>query len=69
MAAISMFYSDFRYYTWSLNSSNTELEFVPMLWGQDQVAEFSTMINQTIASRHVTTVLGMNELVPFYAVV
>jgi len=49
------------YYTWSLNSSNTDLEFVPMLWGQDQVAEFSTMINQTIASRHVTTVLGMNE--------
>lgn len=32
-----------------------------MLWGQAQTAEFSSTINQTIASQHVSAVLGMNE--------
>jgi len=49
------------YYSWSPDSLDTNLEFVPMLWGQRQVAEFSSTINRTIAARKVSHVLGMNE--------
>ncbi|KIM72213.1 glycoside hydrolase family 128 protein [Piloderma croceum F 1598] len=49
------------YYTWSPYSISADIEFVPMLWGQAQAAEFSSTINQTIASQHVSAVLGMNE--------
>ncbi|KAJ7217728.1 glycosyl hydrolase catalytic core-domain-containing protein [Mycena pura] len=52
------------YYTWSLSSVNTELEFVPMLWGAKDVAQWtdsSDGINATIAQRKPTAVLGMNE--------
>ncbi|KZP34401.1 glycoside hydrolase family 128 protein [Athelia psychrophila] len=51
------------YYTWSPDSGNidTDLEFVPMLWGYDQVADFSANINQTIANNHVSHILAMNE--------
>lgn len=54
-----------RYYTWSPDSGNinTDLEFVPMLWGYDQVADFSANINQTIANNHVSHILAMNESV------
>ncbi|KAJ7163549.1 glycoside hydrolase [Mycena crocata] len=52
------------YYTWGLSSVDTELEFVPMLWGQRQVAQWSDStegINATIAERKPTAILGMNE--------
>lgn len=55
---------DDRYYTWSpqpLSRSPSELEFVPMLWGQRQVEDFTSSINNTISSLSVTSVLGMNE--------
>ncbi|KAJ7072034.1 glycosyl hydrolase catalytic core-domain-containing protein [Mycena amicta] len=53
------------YYTWGLSSvDDTDLEFVPMLWGQKDVADWTDPnngINATIASRKPTAVLGMNE--------
>ncbi|KAJ7091122.1 glycosyl hydrolase catalytic core-domain-containing protein [Mycena epipterygia] len=52
------------YYTWGLSSVDTELEFVPMLWGQKEVAQWSDTsdgINATITQRKPTAVLGMNE--------
>ncbi|TDL19875.1 glycoside hydrolase [Rickenella mellea] len=51
------------YYTWSSYPIDSDLEFVPMLWGADQarVNEFTSTINQTIASLNVTAILGMNE--------
>ncbi|KAJ6551420.1 glycosyl hydrolase catalytic core-domain-containing protein [Mycena capillaripes] len=52
------------YYTWGLGSVDTDLEFVPMLWGQKDVAQWtdaSDGINATIAQRKPTAVLGMNE--------
>jgi len=49
------------YYSWSPSSFDTDLEFVPMLWGQRQVTEFSTTINRTIVARNVSHILGMNE--------
>jgi hypothetical protein len=39
-----------------------------MLWGQNQVSEFSATINKTITDRHVSVVLGMNESVLFHPV-
>jgi hypothetical protein len=36
-----------------------------MLWGQEQIPTFTAMIEETIAYRNVTAVLGMNEYV-FY---
>lgn len=54
------------YYTWGLSSVDTELEFVPMLWGQKEVAQWSDTsdgINATITQRKPTAVLGMNECV------
>ncbi len=54
-----------RYYTWSPKSyvPNTNIEFVPMLWGGRQTDEFSSTINDTVAGGGVTAVLGMNEYV------
>jgi len=52
------------YYTWSLSSVDTDLEFVPMLWGSQDVTQWtdsSNGINATIAQRKPTAVLGMNE--------
>jgi len=49
------------YYTWSPNAIDSNLEFVPMLWGEDQVEAFSSSINKTITQNRVSAVLGMNE--------
>ncbi|KLO11631.1 hypothetical protein SCHPADRAFT_464382 [Schizopora paradoxa] len=49
------------YYTWSPNVINADLEFVPMLWGEDQVQAFSSTIDETISQNKVSAVLGMNE--------
>ncbi|CAL1701688.1 unnamed protein product [Somion occarium] len=49
------------YYTWGSSSINTDLEFVPMLWGQNQVEQWKHTIQQIIKQRHVTHVLGFNE--------
>ncbi|KAJ7901608.1 glycosyl hydrolase catalytic core-domain-containing protein [Mycena leptocephala] len=52
------------YYTWSLYSVDTDLEFVPMLWGQKDVTQWtdaSDGINATISQRKPTAILGMNE--------
>ncbi|KIJ68082.1 glycoside hydrolase family 128 protein [Hydnomerulius pinastri MD-312] len=48
------------YYTWSSSPIYTDIEFVPMLWGSDQVDSFAS-INDTISHYHVSAVLGMNE--------
>ncbi|KAJ3824144.1 glycosyl hydrolase catalytic core-domain-containing protein [Lentinula raphanica] len=50
------------YYTWSPDAiSSTNIEFVPMLWGNKTADDFSSSINDTISSKNVTSVLGMNE--------
>ncbi|KAK0240738.1 glycoside hydrolase [Armillaria nabsnona] len=51
------------YYTWSPKSyvPDTNIGFVPMLWGGRQTDEFSSTINDTVAGGDVTAVLGMNE--------
>ncbi|KIK69077.1 glycoside hydrolase family 128 protein [Collybiopsis luxurians FD-317 M1] len=50
------------YYTWSPAAiSSTDIEFVPMLWGNKSVDDFAATINDTISSKNVTAVLGMNE--------
>ena len=50
-----------RYYTWSPNSVDTTLEYVPMLWGERGVGEWTNSINETIRTRNVTHLLGFNE--------
>jgi hypothetical protein len=53
---------EFRYYTWGpAPVHNTDLGFVPMLWGKRQVEEFANTINDTISRYQVQVVLGMNE--------
>ncbi|ESK92058.1 glycosyl hydrolase 53 domain-containing protein [Moniliophthora roreri MCA 2997] len=51
------------YYSWSPQSGvkSTELEYVPMLWGKNQVEEFNATINQTITNLNVKAILGFNE--------
>ncbi|KAJ7772714.1 glycosyl hydrolase catalytic core-domain-containing protein [Mycena maculata] len=52
------------YYSWGLSSVDTNLEFVPMLWGEKEVAQWANAtdgINATISQRKPTAVLGMNE--------
>jgi hypothetical protein len=50
------------YYTWSPDASaSTNIEFVPMLWGSSSAGDFSSTINNTISTKNVTAVLGMNE--------
>ncbi len=52
-----------RYYTWSPSPADLQanLEFVPMLWGERQVSQWDSSINDTIQSLKVTHVLGFNE--------
>jgi len=50
-----------RYYTWSPDSVDTTLEYVPMLWGERQIEEWTNTINATIRARNVTHALGFNE--------
>jgi len=50
-----------RYYTWSPNSVDTTLEYVPMLWGERDVEGWTKSINETIRTRNVTHALGFNE--------
>ena len=50
-----------RYYTWSPNSIDTSLEYVPMLWGERQIEQWTNTINQTIRTRRATHALGFNE--------
>ncbi len=52
-----------RYYTWSPDPVYTNLEFVPMLWGEKSINDFTQTINQTIAQENVNAILGMNECV------
>ncbi|PPQ63734.1 hypothetical protein CVT24_004243 [Panaeolus cyanescens] len=53
------------YYTWSAwpVKSQTELEFVPMLWGERSIEDFNSTIFQTLSQAQppVTAILGMNE--------
>ncbi|TCD61263.1 hypothetical protein EIP91_008696 [Steccherinum ochraceum] len=49
------------YYTWGPSPIDTDLEFVPMLWGTNQVSEWSHSISNTIQQHHVTHALGFNE--------
>lgn len=50
-----------RYYTWSPSPIRSGLEFVPMLWGEDQVQQFAQTMNETVANNKVSAVLGFNE--------
>ena len=50
-----------RYYTWSPDSIDTALEYVPMLWGERQVEDWTNTINKTISTRKVTHSLAFNE--------
>ena len=50
-----------RYYTWSPSKADIDLEFVPMLWGSNQVSDWESTINDTIKSANVTHALGFNE--------
>jgi len=51
------------YYTWGpLGVDTTDsIEFVPMLWGTDQVDQFTSTVNRTLQRTGATAVLGMNE--------
>ncbi|RPD61757.1 glycoside hydrolase [Lentinus tigrinus ALCF2SS1-7] len=51
------------YYTYSTTpvSTSSPVEFVPMLPGQQQVADWDSSINSTIQNLGVTHVLGFNE--------
>lgn len=50
-----------RYYTWSPDSVDTSLEYVPMLWGERQIEQWNDTINKTIGTRKVTHALAFNE--------
>ncbi|KAK7045617.1 hypothetical protein VNI00_007450 [Paramarasmius palmivorus] len=51
------------FYSWSPQTGvrDSELEYVPMLWGKNQVEEFNATINQTISDLNVSVILGFNE--------
>jgi len=49
------------YYTWGPSSVESNLEFVPMLWGENQVSAWQSSINSTIHDLGVTHALGFNE--------
>ncbi|KIJ55498.1 glycoside hydrolase family 128 protein [Sphaerobolus stellatus SS14] len=49
------------YYTWSPYPVNTDIEFVPLLWGADQTEQWNQTISDTIKTLQPTAVLGMNE--------
>ena len=50
-----------RYYTWSPDGFQSNLEFVPMLWGPTQTDDWDSNINHTIQELNVTHALGFNE--------
>ena len=65
---VRLFLSDFpqienirRYYTWSPDSVDATLEYVPMLWGERQIGQWTDTINKTIGIRKVTHALAFNE--------
>ncbi|KAG8966754.1 hypothetical protein FRC03_011395 [Tulasnella sp. 419] len=53
------------FYTWNVRNwiqKPHDLEFVPMLWGEKQIADYPNFVNQEkITSGEVKAVLGMNE--------
>ncbi|KAI0334701.1 glycoside hydrolase [Cubamyces sp. BRFM 1775] len=49
------------YYTWGPEPVQTDIEFVPMLWGASQTSDWDNNINNTVQQQHVTHVLGFNE--------
>ncbi|KAI0773870.1 glycosyl hydrolase catalytic core-domain-containing protein [Fomes fomentarius] len=49
------------YYTWGPSPAKANIEFVPMLWGSRQVAQWDSTINDTLSSLNVTHALGFNE--------
>ncbi|KAF7372326.1 Glycoside hydrolase family 128 protein [Mycena venus] len=52
------------YYTWGAKgyvNNASEIEFVPMLWGSEQIESFNETIQDSIQTLKITTVLGMNE--------
>ncbi|KAF8913683.1 glycosyl hydrolase catalytic core-domain-containing protein [Mucidula mucida] len=53
------------YYTWSPKTyiwqAPDSLEYVPMLWGSNQIDEFTSTINDTLDAGNIHMVLGMNE--------
>ncbi|KAI0751421.1 glycosyl hydrolase catalytic core-domain-containing protein [Daedaleopsis nitida] len=49
------------YYTWSPSPAKASIEFVPMLWGQRQVQQWDSSINDTIRRLNTTHALGFNE--------
>lgn len=51
----------YRYYSWSPDGFNSDLEFVPMMWGPPQINDWNANINSTIQRLHVSHVLGFNE--------
>ncbi|EKM59705.1 uncharacterized protein PHACADRAFT_158145 [Phanerochaete carnosa HHB-10118-sp] len=50
-----------RYYTWSPDGFQSNLEFVPMFWGTNQIGDWNSNINNTIQTLNVTHALGFNE--------
>ncbi|EJF62918.1 hypothetical protein DICSQDRAFT_56805 [Dichomitus squalens LYAD-421 SS1] len=49
------------YYTWGPSSIQSNIEFVPQLWGTKQLSQWDSSINGTIRSLNVTHALGFNE--------
>jgi len=49
------------YYDWSPDGSITDVEFVPMFWGNKSIDDWQSTINDTISRYSVKAVLGMNE--------
>ncbi|TBU32061.1 glycosyl hydrolase catalytic core-domain-containing protein [Dichomitus squalens] len=49
------------YYTWGPSSIQSNIEFVPQLWGTKQLSQWDSSINDTIRSLNVTHALGFNE--------
>jgi len=55
------------YYTWSswANDQGANLDFVPLLWGKDDVSTWTTAITTRLVpmfqSKAITSVLGFNE--------
>ncbi|RDX52524.1 hypothetical protein OH76DRAFT_1345194 [Lentinus brumalis] len=49
------------YYTFGISSVSTSTEFVPMLFGASQAAQWDSSINSVIQNQGVTHILGFNE--------
>ncbi|PPQ89472.1 hypothetical protein CVT25_011998 [Psilocybe cyanescens] len=52
------------YYTWSAFPTKSDIEFVPMFWGNKSIDQFNSTMQQTLSNKayNVTSLLGMNEL-------